>query len=80
MTKGRGRLSQPQAKLLRALDHRSLKRFRRGFAETKSGPFFSSRTMNSLVRRELVHLQHGGKIAKLTEAGSSQLKLHDEDV
>ncbi len=36
--------------------------------------------MNSLVRRELVHLQYGGTIAKLTEAGSSQLKLHDEDV
>ena len=79
MTKGRGRLSRPQANLLRALDQQSLTRFRRGFAETKKGPFFSSRTVNALVRQELVHLQQGGKIAKLTEAGSAELKLQDEE-
>jgi len=75
-----GRLSEPQAAVLRALDQQNLKRFRRGFAVSKIGPFYSNRTMRALTRRALVQLQQNGEIAKLTKAGSEQLQLHDKSL
>ena len=72
-----GGLSEPQAAVLRALDQQNLKRFRRGFAVSKVGPFYSNRTMRALTRRALVDHLVAVFGDKLTKAGSEQLQLHD---
>ncbi|MGI9462655.1 MAG: hypothetical protein ACR2OM_01870 [Aestuariivirgaceae bacterium] len=73
-----GWLSEPQLEALRSLAEQEMYQFRRGFASTKLGPFYSRATVCALVRRDLVQLQRNCKVAKLTENGWNCLKFMNE--